>query len=193
MTTIPVGYLSYFIFLTFLIMKITRSLISAAAAFSILAGSATPAFAYRRDRPPIATTTLRQRSDLRELYADAYSSILELANMRRENSVSDTTGRSMLARAQVRAAQRNFRRHVLGYLRGVDYRVLNVTGDVRRLASARSRLPYSLVQTGGGSHDNHGSWLWDRPTRRDIRENLYHNRVNNRDRNLLEEMRNSSR
>ena len=166
-------------------MKITRSLISAAAALSILAGSATPAFAYRRGTPPVATTTLRQRSDLRELYADAFSSILELANMHRRPAVSDTTGRSMLARAQMRAAQRNYRRHVLGYLRGVDYRILNISGDERRLASARSKLPYSLVQTGGGSDDNHGSWLWDRPTRRDIRDNGYHGCVTLRDRDIF--------
>ena len=115
-------------------MKITHSLISAASALAILAGSATPALAYRRGTPPVATTVLRQRSEVRELYADAYSSILELSNSYRGTSVSDTTGRSMLARAQVRAAQRNFRRHVLGYLRGVDYRVLNISGDVRLVA-----------------------------------------------------------
>ena len=173
-------------------MKITHSLISAASALALLAGSATPAFAYRRGVPPVATTTLRQRSDIRELYADAYSSILELANMHRKSSVSDTTGRSMLARAQIRAAQRNYRRHVLGYLRGVDYRVLNTTGLGRRVAGNAS-LPYSLVQTGGGSDENFGSWHWDRPTRRDVRENGYHNRVNDRARNILEEIRNSSR
>ena len=104
----------------------------AASALAIFAGSATPALAYVRSAPPLATTTLRQRSEIRELYADAFSSILELANMHRGPSVPDTTGRSLLARAQVRAAQRNYRRHVLGYLRGVDYRVLNVSGDIRR-------------------------------------------------------------
>ncbi len=165
-------------------MKITHSLISAASALAILAGSATPALAYRRGTPPVATTVLRQRSEVRELYADAYSSILELSNSYRGTSVSDTTGRSMLARAQVRAAQRNFRRHVLGYLRGVDYRVLNISGDVRRRGVANnSNLPFSLVQT-GGNNQNHGDWMWDRPTRRDIRSNSYHGCVNGRDRNI---------
>jgi hypothetical protein len=165
-------------------MKITHSLISAASALAILAGSATPALAYRRGTPPVATTVLRQRSEVRELYADAYSSILELSNSYRGTSVSDTTGRSMLARAQVRAAQRNFRRHVLGYLRGVDYRVLNISGDVRRRGVANnSKLPFSLVQT-GGNNQNHGDWMWDRPTRRDIRSNAYHGCVNGRDRNI---------
>ena len=53
-------------------MKITRSLISSASVLAILAGSVTPALAYRRGTPPVPTTTLRQRGDLRELYADAY-------------------------------------------------------------------------------------------------------------------------
>tara|TARA_Y100000310_G_scaffold95074_1_gene92934 strand:+ start:153 stop:671 length:519 start_codon:yes stop_codon:yes gene_type:complete len=168
-------------------MKITRSLISTASVLAILAGSASPALAYRRGTPPVPTTTLRQRGDLRELYADAYTSILELSNMHRGSSVSDATGRTMLARAQVRAAQRNFRRHVLGYLRGVDYRVLNVSGDARRrgVASARSNLPFSLVRTGGGHNPNHGAWGWDRPTRRDIRSNMYHGCIHDRDIDIL--------
>lgn len=172
-------------FFSFVIMKITHFLISAASVLALFAGSVSPAFAYRRSAPPVATTVLRQRSEVRELYADAFSSILELANMHRGSAVSDTTGRSMLARAQVRAAQRNYRRHVLGYLRGVDYRVLNVSGDARRVASSRS-LPFSLVTTGGGSDQNHGSWGWDRPTRRDVRENGLHGCVDVRDRNIFE-------
>ncbi len=172
-------------------MKITRSFVSAVSALAIFVGSATPALAYRRGVPPIATTQLRQRSEIRELYADAYSSILDLATLTREVSVSDTTGRSLLARAQVRAAQRNFRRHVLGYLRGLDYRVLNISGDDRRRVA--SGLPTTLVQTGGNGASNNGSWGYDRPTRRDIRENLYHNRVNDRDRDILQERAESSR
>ncbi|MCA9371013.1 MAG: hypothetical protein KC680_03580 [Candidatus Peregrinibacteria bacterium] len=176
-------------------MKITRSLISAASALALFAGTATPAFAYVHATPPVTTTTLRQRAEIRELYADAFSSILELANMHRGSSTADTTGRSLLARAQVRAAQRNYRRHVLGYLRGVDYRVLNVSGDVRRRGvSPYAGLPLSLVTTGrGGSDDNFGSWLWDRPTRRDIRENNIEDDVTNRDRDVLNEIENSSR
>ena len=167
-------------------MKITHSLISAASALAIFAGSASPALAYRRGTPPVATTVLRQREEMRNLYADAYSSILELSNSYRSPSVSDTTGRSMLGRAQVRAAQRNFRRHVLGYLRGVDYRVLNVSGDMRRRDGAikTSNLPFSLVQTGGNSA-NHGAWGWDRPTRRDIRSNSYHGCITDRNIDIL--------
>lgn len=164
---------------------ITRSLLSVTAVLAIFAGSISPAFAYRRGTPPVPTTVLRQREEIRELYADAYSSILELSSMYRGSATSDTTGRSMLARAQVRAAQRNFRRHVLGYLRGVDYRVLNVSGDMRRRGVAsNSSLPFSLVQTGGNSA-NHGAWMWDRPTRRDIRSNAQHGCVNDRDRDIL--------
>ena len=172
-------------------MKITHSLISAASVLAIFAGSATPALAYRRGVPPVATTQLRQRSEIRDLYADAYSSILHDAGMTRSASVSDTTGRSHLARAQVRAAQRNFRRHVLGYLRGVDYRVLNVSGDNRRVVS--KGLPTTLVQTGGNHPDNNGSWGYDRPTRRDIRENFYHSQVDDRDRDILGERADSHR
>lgn len=177
-------------------MKITRSLISAASAIAIFAGTATPAFAYVRAVPPVATTTLRQRAEIRELYADAFSSILELANMNRGAAMPDTTGRAMLARAQVRAAQRNYRRHVLGYLRGVDYRILNTAGrgatSPYAITAGNSNLPLSLVTTGGETEANTGSWGWDKPTRRDIRENM-HYRVNDRDRNVLDEIANSSR
>ena len=165
-------------------MKITQSLLSTAAVLAILAGSASPVLAYRRGTPPVPTTVLRQRSEVRDLYADAYSSILENAHMHRGVSTTDTTGRSMLARAQVRAAQRNYRRHVLGYLRGVDYRVLNVSGDVRRSRTRSAALPFSLVQT-GGNDQNHGNWGWDRTTRRDIRSNAAHGCVNDRDRDIL--------
>ncbi len=176
-------------------MKITRSLLSASTALAIFAGSAAPALAYVRSEPPIATTTLRQRGEIRELYADAFNSILELANMSRGQATADLTGRSLLARAQVRAAQRNYRRHVLGYLRGIDYRVLNISGDVRRSGGngAIANLPLSLVTTGGGNADNHGDWMWDRPTRRDIRENLHYTQVNDRDRDILVEIESSSR
>lgn len=165
-------------------MTITRSIISCASVLAVFAGSVSPAFAYRRAEPPVATTTLRQRSDIRELYADAFSSILELANMHRSAAVSDTTGRSMLARAQVRAAQRNYRRHVLGYLRGVDYRVLNVSGDSRRNVASRG-LPFSLVQTGGQSDENYGSWGYNRPTRRAIRDRGYYGCTDNRNRDVF--------
>lgn len=176
-------------------MKITRSLIGAASAVAIMAGS-TPAFAYVSATPPVATTTLRQRAEIRELYADAFSSILELANMHRGVSTMDTTGRSFLARAQVRAAQRNYRRHVLGYLRGVDYRVLNISGASRTLAGVDASLPTSLVRTGGGASysANAGSWGTSlKPTRRQIREGSYYGQVNDRKRDILGEMENSSR
>ncbi|MDA1292456.1 MAG: hypothetical protein O3A81_01615 [bacterium] len=168
-------------------MKITHSLISATSALALFAGSVSPALAYRRAEPPVPTTVLRQREEIRNLYADAYSSILELSSSFRGVAASDTTGRSMLARSQVRAAQRNYRRHVLGYLRGVDYRVLNVAGDTRRQNGAvatKSSLPFSLIQTGGNS-DNNGSWMWDRPTRRDIRSNAHYGCVNDRDIDIL--------
>jgi len=190
-----VGYFSCIYFFSPLIMKITRSLISAASALALTAGIVPSAFAYGKFTPPLATTTLRQRSELRELYADAFSSIMELSKTQRSAAVADVTGRSLLARAQVRGAQRNYSRHVLGYLRGVDYRVLNVSGDVRHKGVANiatGNLPFSLVTTGGNS-ESFGDWMWDRPTRRDIRENLHYTQVNDRDRDLLIEMQNNVR
>ena len=166
-------------------MKITRTLLTAASALAMIAGSVTPALASRFT-PPIATTTLRRSSEIRELYADAFSSILELSKMYRSEAMQDTTGRSLLARSQVRAAQRNFRRHVLGYLRGVDYRILNVSGDLRRQGlKTAGNLPFSLVQTGAGE-DNVGNWMWDRPTRRDVRLNDMFG-ITTRDRDILGE------
>lgn len=169
-------------------MKIARTLISATAVLVLFVSTTAPAFAYRDATPPVATTTLRQRSQLRELYADAFSSILVLAKMQRSTPTTDISGRSMLARSQIRASQRNFRRHVLGWLRGVDYRVLNVSGDHQRRGldiATRGVFPPSLVVT-GGSRSNHGSWGWDRITRRDIRDgNLYG--VSARNRNVLQE------
>jgi hypothetical protein len=43
-------------------------------------------------------------------------------------------------------------------------------------------IPRTLVQTGA----------YDRPTRRDIRENSYFNQVNDRDRNILQEISDSN-
>lgn len=127
----------------------------------------------------------------------------------------DQTGRTMLpVRADFRAEYlRNANRHLLGVgTRDGDWRILRHQdqGDTRRrpigwqggLPNYRydmseeefmellesmdegAMLPPSLVQTGGST----GVWLYDRPTRRDVRENLHYTEVNDRDRALLDEM-----
>ena len=111
--------------------------------------------------------------------------------------MQDASGRVHLARskASIRVGQRNYRRHILGRARGNDYRVLNVTGDVRLRGYnvGKTNLPPSLIKTGGRSHSNYGAWMWDRPTRRDIRENKIYGKVNDRDRSVLKEMADSVR
>ena len=67
------------------------------------------------------------------------------------------------------------------------YRILNLRPNTRylRQLDEESSLPSSLVQTGGTSYD--------KPTRRDIRENMYFSQVDDRDRDVLGEMENNQR
>ena len=162
-------------------MKITRSLISAASVLAVFAGTAAPAFAYVPESLSAPATRLSLRGEDAKSYADIYASALESNGNVRAVSVSDTTGRSLLSRAQVRLAQRNFNRHILGYLRGLDYRVLNTVGR------DSSDLPTELVETGTDDTADHGKWGYDRPTRRGIRDNGHYSQVNNRKRDILAE------
>lgn len=146
-----------------------RTFVSAASAFALLTG-AVPAFAAASDTPvPLVMTTGHE--NLRELYMKALFADTGISRMDRMEALNDLTGRSLLARSQIRFSQRNFRRHVLGYLRGLDYRVLNVTGDARKrgLFVHDNMLPGSLVVTGAGD-DSNGHWGFDRPTRRDAEQ-----------------------
>jgi hypothetical protein len=80
----------------------------------------------------------------------------------------------------------NARRHRLGLeARNGDWRILNLAGDPSRhpLGVPSEALPPAIVRTGSD---------YDRPTRRDIRDNGLFN-VNDRDRDLLAEMAGSSR
>jgi len=168
----------------------TKAIISSASAAAIMAGSSIPAFAYRvGDVPPLPTTHLRQHTELRDLHNT--HPLVDLSKLMRGRSVADASGRSYLARsfAGVRSGQRNYRRHVLGWARGKDYRVLDRRVAVNRKGIGRGRLPFSLVTTGRGrgSHENYGKWMWDRPTRRDVRSNNLFNVVN-RDRDLIREI-----
>ena len=162
-------------------MKITRSLISAVSVLAVFAGTAAPTLAYLPESPLAPATRLSLRGEDAKSYADIYASVLESNGNVRAVSASDTTGRSMLSRAQVRLAQRNFNRHILGYLRGLDYRVLNTVGR------DSSDLPAALVQTGADETVNQGGWGYDRPTRRDIRDNGQFNQINGRNRDVLTE------
>jgi len=101
----------------------------------------------------------------------------------RSAAVQSVSGRNLLRRAEGRRL-RSYNRMPKP---GTDsYRILNLRPNTRRLRTeleSSLELPSTLVQTGG----------YDKPTRRDIRENLLFNRVHNRDRNILNEIKESSR
>lgn len=104
----------------------------------------------------------------------------------------DGTGREVLGRADQRINQRNYNRHFLGWQRQGRYRVLNMNGDQRRNEVTRlgKVLPPAIVTTGGSAVGRHGIWGYPRPTRRSIRDNNYQfNGIVNRDRDLLQEIR----
>lgn len=162
-------------------MNISRSLLSSTSVLALLASSATPALA----------ATIRPLS-IRGRYENTQSYVVNNAPVVRTVAQPDATGRTLLTRSQVRLAQRNYRRHILGYLRGMDYRVLNTAGDTRtqRMADTTTELPLSLVQTGKNSSVSQNF----RPNPRSVHDGGYYgDRVINRDRDILSEIENSSR
>ena len=102
----------------------------------------------------------------------------------RGEAVSNQAGRNLLRRAEGRRFRRYNRTRKPGFDR---YRTLNLRSNKRSLRGMEYEsnlpLPRTLVQTGG----------YDRPTRRDIRENLHYNQVNDRNRNILQEISESNR
>lgn len=155
-------------FLLIFFMKFSRIFVSATLAAAMFIGAA-PAFASETLPVPLVRTSGHE--NLRELYAKVLFTVDVETRTARMESSADLTGRSLLARSQIRSSQRNFRRHVLGYLRGLDYRVMNVSGDLRKrgvLQAGDATLPDSLVVTGAGAYDIANIWGWDRPTRRDV-------------------------
>lgn len=106
----------------------------------------------------------------------------------RTTAVDDTTGRAELERHTLGRRLRRLNR--MPKADSDRYRVLDLRPNTRSLrmqvesTDESSYLPSSLVQTGGDTYD--------KPTRRDIRENRLTN-VNDRDRNVLAEIKNSAR
>lgn len=150
-------------------MTITRSLVSLGLAASLLAGTAPVLAATDATPVPLVMTSGNQK--LRDQYAKAVFAVDAYIRQDRMTSENDTTGSSMLQRAFIRTAQRNLHHHILGYLRGGDYRIINTAGDLRKRGLfAGSTLPKTLVTTGGGSSDLHLTWGWDRPTVRDAKD-----------------------
>ena len=103
----------------------------------------------------------------------------------RDNAIAQPdSGHNLLRRAEGRRFRRYNRTRKPGFDR---YRTLNLRSNKRSLRGmeyeSSLELPRTLVITGG----------YDKPTRRDIRENYFFNRVNDRDRNILNEISESSR
>lgn len=102
----------------------------------------------------------------------------------RMQSTDNQGGRILLRRSE----GRRFRRLNRTLKPDSDrYRTLNRRQNTRSLRRSMdgASLPSAIVQTGGNGYD--------KPTRRDIRENRAYGKVNDRDRNLLLEIENSSR
>jgi len=192
-------YLFVTSFLFFMMSKrYLVSTLSAALAFGMVA----PAFAYvvpedfvrssRRLLDQSATTQLIDHTTRRDIrdnnvteemrYRDR-SILQEIRENQRatQKVVAPKDSNLMRGRADRRLRRLN-RRVKPGYDR---YRILNLRPNTRylRRLEEESSLPASLVRTGG----NFG---YDKPTRRDIRENAFFSRMNDRDRDVLKEMQN---
>jgi len=130
------------------------------------------------------------RSSWREVQGVIDSSV-DVRNVQDTDRVSlpEQVG-SDLQRAKM---DRNLRNKNRAFKRVGRYRILNRIGAdapknarTLRKEADTSLLPASLVQTGG-------SYGYDRPTRRDIRDNAYYSQVTNRDRDILKEIRENQR
>jgi len=95
---------------------------------------------------------------------------------------NENIGYQLLRRADGRRYRRLNRTRKPGSDR---YRTLDLRTNKRSLRGMEYEsslpLPRTLVQTGGDV---------ERPSRRAVRDNAYYTQVNNRDRNVLEEMKN---
>ena len=174
-----------------------RLLISTLSAAAITAGMATPAFAYvvKHESINVQTSPFHNGRPAKRIIMTRFGSRDNTptvsdtdATRTRSAAVDDTTGRSNL--------QRHTRGRLLRRLNRMPkantdrYRTLDLRPNSRSLRNTNldrteSYLPSTLVQTGGTE-------VYDRPTRRDIRENSLTN-VNDRDRNILAEIKNSAR
>jgi len=149
----------------------------------------TPSLAYfavpgNRGAGPVNRVTRRRVVDRAEAANKLSEFIPEEDRSRGESVEQSNVGHTLLRRAE----GRRFRRYNRMRKPGSDrYRTLNLRSNRRSLRGmeyeSSLELPRTLVQTGG----------YDRPTRRDIRENLLFDHVNDRDRNILQEISESSR
>ena len=150
---------------------------------------ATPALAYfsvpgNQEGGPVSRVT-RRRVVNRAEATNKLPDFIPQEDRTREEAVDQSNiGHNLLRRAEGRRFRRYNRTRKPGFDR---YRTLNLRTNKRSLRGmeyeSSLELPRTLVQTGG----------YDRPTRRDIRENSLFNRVNDRNRNILNEIKNSSR
>ena len=149
-------------------------------------GMVSPAFAYitNDDDIKVQTSPYHEGRPARRLIMTQYGNSTDRSGIRRAASPEDT-GLSLLRRASIRRFRRFNRMPKPGSDR---YRILDLRPNTRFLRSEaedQSWLPSSLITTGGSNYD--------RPTRRDIRENSFFNQVNDRNRDILEEMTNNQR
>ncbi|MBU0767350.1 hypothetical protein KKF55_06285 [Patescibacteria group bacterium] len=162
-------------------------------------GVVAPAFAYvpnldfERTSHRLEVETIKSTRDVRNLNkpsrrsvqkAGLNSSVLQQRKTSLEKSVvTEQTKDTHLDRTRRIRELRNSNRQPKP---GSDrYRAIRPNTRSLRLESERSYLPPMIVQT--------GSSTYDRPTRRDIRENGYFNGVFDRDRDILKEMEENSR
>lgn len=177
-----------------MIKKVAVSSVSAFLSLGMIA----PAFAYITPLDFIQKTarTVEQEArvgtyDRPTRRAIATSSerdiLVEMQENTAEARVSSPARKSNLLRGTM---ERQFRRLNRQPKAGQDrYRILsypNTRYFRLKAEQEQSSLPFQLVQTGGNN-------TYDRPTRRDIRENGYYDGIIDRDRDILQEMSESTR
>ena len=194
------GCLSSILFLHTLMKRLFAS----SVAIVLTVSAVVPAFAYViptdyvRPSQREIEKTIQRSSDVRQTSNRITRFGIEerdrdLLNEMQHNDRSQTLlvqPQTFLQRAKM---DRNLRNENRGLKRTGRYRILNRirtsapknTRTIRKEADM-SLLPPTLVQTGG-------MYGYDRPTRRDIRDNAYFSQVNNRDREILKEISESSR
>lgn len=164
-----------------------KRILLSTVSFVLSLGIATPGFAYF-SVPGNSDYSGADRQTRRAVMQDARAMnrlpdfIPTNDRMRSEASEKGTTGHTLLRRADGRQLRRFNRARKPGYDR---YRTLNLRSNKRSLRGMEYEsfleLPRTLVLTGG----------YDKPTRRDIRDNMYFG-VNDRDRNILQEIEDSN-
>ena len=154
-------------------MRIRIPLIAVVSLVALAVQSTALAYVGTYTRGVYTGDTTRRFIDKRDYHATPAATHLDSSWGVRSASEIDQSGRAHLGRVRARRAQRNYKRHYLGWQRGGDHRVLNVSGDLRRQRSEYARTGFAqipfFIRTGVRQH---GDWLHDRVTRRsEIRQN----------------------